>query len=94
MSLGGAGTDGACTASSLHRAICNSVAAGVTYVVAAGNESDNAANHVPAAYDEVITVSALADFNGVPGGGGAADVPVGRRRHVRRLLQLRRSTST
>ena len=26
---------------------------------------------VPAAYDEVITVSALADLNGVPGGGAA-----------------------
>jgi subtilisin family serine protease len=56
----------------MHQAICNSVAAGVTYVVAAGNESDDAANHVPAAYDEVITVSALADFNGAPGGGAAS----------------------
>jgi subtilisin len=73
MSLGGTGTDSACTASdALHLAICNSVAAGVTYAVAAGNESDNAANHVPAAYDQVITVSALADFNGLPGGGAAA----------------------
>ena len=27
---------------------------------------------MPAAYDEVITVSALADFNGLPGGGAAA----------------------
>ncbi len=26
---------------------------------------------MPAAYDEVITVSALADFNGLPGGGAA-----------------------
>ncbi|MGH3373032.1 MAG: S8 family peptidase [Nocardioidaceae bacterium] len=72
MSLGGSGTDGPCGSSALHRAICSSVAAGVTYVVAAGNETDNAANHVPAAYDEVITVSALADFNGLPGGGAAA----------------------
>ena len=73
MSLGGTGTDSVCTASdALHYAICRSVAAGVTYAVAAGNESDNAANHVPAAYDEVITVSALADFNGLPGGGAAA----------------------
>jgi len=39
--------------------------------VAAGNNADNAANHVPAAYDEVITVSALADFNGLPGGGAS-----------------------
>ena len=76
MSLGGAGSDdGNCGNSNndaMHRAICASVAAGVTYVVAAGNEADNAANHTPAAYDEVITVSALADFNGTPGGGGAS----------------------
>ena len=44
----------------------------VTMVVAAGNETDDAANHVPAAYDEVITVSALADFDGRSGGGAAA----------------------
>jgi subtilisin family serine protease len=76
MSLGGGGSDdGNCGINNndaMHRAICASVLAGVTYAVAAGNESDNAANHVPAAYDEVITVSALADFNGLPGGGAAA----------------------
>jgi subtilisin family serine protease len=74
MSLGGSGSDSACGSNrdAMHEAICRSVAAGVTYVVAAGNESDNAANHVPAAYDEVITVSALADFNGLPGGGAPA----------------------
>src|SRR5262249_46017525 len=52
----------------MHEAICNSVAAGVTYAVAAGNDANNASGHVPAAYDEVITVSALADFDGQPGG--------------------------
>jgi len=72
MSLGGTGSDTGCKDGGLHQAICNSVAAGVTYAVAAGNESDDAKNHVPAAYDEVITVSALADFNGKPGGGAAA----------------------
>jgi subtilisin family serine protease len=76
MSLGGTGTDdGNCGRSNndaMHTAICNAVAAGVTFVVAAGNETDDSANHVPAAYDEVITVSALADFNGLPGGGAAA----------------------
>jgi subtilisin len=72
MSLGGSGTDGACSSSSLHAAICRSVGAGVTYVVAAGNSSANASTFVPAAYDQVITVSALADFNGQPGGGAAA----------------------
>ncbi len=73
MSLGGSGSDSSCTSGdALHQAICRSTAAGVTYAVAAGNESDDARNHVPAAYDEVITVSALADFNGLPGGGAAA----------------------
>jgi len=76
MSLGGGGSDdGSCgntNNDAMHRAICGSVAAGVTYVVAAGNETDDAANHVPAAYDEVITVSALADFDGLPGGGAPA----------------------
>jgi len=79
MSLGGPGSNSACGLAPsdpgydpFHQAICNSVAAGVTHVVAAGNESDDAANHTPAAYDEVITVSALADFNGVAGGGAAA----------------------
>jgi subtilisin family serine protease len=75
MSLGGTGTEpsggGCSTGDALHDAICNSVAAGVTYAVAAGNSADDAANHVPAAYNEVITVSALADFNGEPGGGAA-----------------------
>jgi subtilisin len=53
-----------------HEAICASVAAGVTYVVAAANYYAPASEIVPAAYDEVITVSALADFDGRPGGVG------------------------
>ncbi|NUT50060.1 MAG: S8 family serine peptidase [Saccharothrix sp.] len=74
MSLGGSGTDSACGSNkdAMHEAICRSVAAGVTYVVAAGNSAANASTSVPAAYDEVITVSALADFNGKPGGGAAS----------------------
>ncbi len=54
----------------LHRAICNLVSSGVTVVAAAGNNSFNAARLVPAAYSEVITVSALADTDGRPGGLG------------------------
>ncbi|WP_033439556.1 S8 family peptidase [Saccharothrix sp. NRRL B-16314] len=74
MSLGGSGSDSACGSNkdALHEAICRSVAAGVTYVVAAGNSAADSATFVPAAYDEVITVSALADFNGLAGGGAAA----------------------
>ncbi len=75
MSLGGTGSDDglscAATTDPMKKALCNATAAGVTFAVAAGNESDNAANHTPAAYDMVITVSALADFNGAPGGGAA-----------------------
>jgi subtilisin len=52
-----------------HQAICRSVAAGTTYAVAAGNDRTDAGQWIPAAYPEVITVSALADFNGQPGGG-------------------------
>lgn len=71
MSLEGSGVDpgsGCKTGDAFHDAICNSVKAGVTYVVAAGNDSHDAARTVPAAYDEVITASALADFDGKPGG--------------------------
>lgn len=75
MSLGGPGIDdGNCGNSNndaLHKAICNSVAAGVTYVVAAGNDNGDVAGFVPAAYDEVLAVTAIADFNGQPGGGAA-----------------------
>lgn len=52
----------------MHQAMCNSVTAGVTYVVAAGGDHIDAASAVPASYDEVVTISALAGFDGVPGG--------------------------
>ncbi len=71
MSLGGSGTEAGCNDGGYQEAICNSVAAGVTYVVAAGNESTNAATKRPASFDQVITVSALADFDGAPGGLGS-----------------------
>ena len=77
MSLGGGGSSdnncGNTNNDALHKAICKSVAGGVTYAVAAGNENANTANSVPAAYnDAVITVSALADSDGAPGGFGPA----------------------
>lgn len=74
MSLGGSGSDdrncGRTNKDAMHLAICNSVAAGVTYVVGAGNESDDIKNHVPASYDEVLTATAISDFDGLPGGLG------------------------
>ncbi|KKR53872.1 MAG: Serine protease [Parcubacteria group bacterium GW2011_GWA1_40_21] len=76
MSLGGAGaSDNNCGSTNndpLHKAICNSRDAGVTYVVAAGNENKSASLSVPASYDDaVITVSALADSDGALGGLGS-----------------------
>jgi subtilisin len=79
MSLGGGGSDSPSDANcnnanndALHKSICNSVKAGVTYVVAAGNSNADLKDFVPAAYNEVLTVTAEADFNGQPGGGAAA----------------------
>lgn len=76
MSLGGGGASdnncGKTNNDALHKAICNSVAKGVTYVVAAGNDGVNSTNSVPASYDDaVITVSALADSDGASGGFGS-----------------------
>jgi subtilisin len=72
MSLGGSGTDGPCGSNAYHMAICNSVGKGITYTVAAGNSNANLQNYVPATYDQVLTVTAEADFNGQPGGGAPA----------------------
>jgi subtilisin family serine protease len=78
MSLGGSGPTGSCNDGGLHQAVCNSVNSGVTYAVAAGNSAIDASEpnssgyvQVPAAYPEVITVSALADFDGDAGGKGS-----------------------
>ncbi len=54
----------------LHQAICRVVAGGITVVAAAANDSHDASKNIPASYDEVITVSALADTDGKPGGLG------------------------
>ncbi len=78
MSLGGDGSDSNrlkadCTPvdparpDAYHTAICNSVKAGITYAVAAGNENTDMKAKVPAAYDEVISVTNVADFDGKPG---------------------------
>jgi subtilisin len=79
MSLGGSGAaiaSCATTTDAMHRAICASTAAGVLYVVAAGNDGwdfDYASvPDVPAAYPEVLTVTAMGDSDGAGGATGAA----------------------
>ncbi|QDW30865.1 S8 family serine peptidase [Arthrobacter sp. KBS0702] len=52
----------------IHYAICRSVRAGVAYAVAAGNAASDVAGTIPAAYHEVVTATAMADFDGHPGG--------------------------
>lgn len=76
LSLGGTGTStdtcGRTTGDAMHIAICNGVAAGVTFVVAAGNSGADEQTFTPAAYPEVLTVTAAADSDGLPGGLGGA----------------------
>ncbi len=76
MSIGGVGlSDGACgTASgdSEHKAICAATAAGVTFVVSAGNGGTDFSRTVPAAYPEVLTATAITDTDGLPGARGPA----------------------
>jgi subtilisin len=64
MSLGGTGYSQA-----EYDAIQGAVNKGVAFAVSAGNSDDDADNYSPAAFDNVLTVSALADFNGEPDGG-------------------------
>lgn len=66
MSLGGSGFSQA-----EYDAIQGAVKAGVAFAVAAGNDNDDANNYSPAAFDNALTVSALADFDGEPGGLGS-----------------------
>jgi subtilisin family serine protease len=72
MSLGGQGSDdgncGNTDQDPLHTAVCRVTGAGVTVVAAAGNDGEDLANSAPAAYAEVLAVTAMADFDGKPGG--------------------------
>ncbi len=80
---GGSGANG--DYDTVHAAVCAVVAtdttsnpnvSGVTVVAAAGNDCINAERVAPAAFDEVITVSAMVDSDGWAGGyGGAFSIP-------------------
>jgi subtilisin family serine protease len=65
MSLGGSGYNQA-----EYDAIQGAVNKGVAFAVAAGNNNADANNYSPAAFDNVLSVSALADFDGFPDGYG------------------------
>ena len=74
LSFGGtamSGDDCGTTDDPLHEAICRSTEAGVTYVVAAGNDGIDLARNVPASYSEVLTVTAMSDSDGRAGAKGA-----------------------
>jgi hypothetical protein len=53
-------------------AVRKAVEKGVVFVVAAGNDDADANNYSPASEPTAITVSALTDSDGSPGGGGGA----------------------
>jgi subtilisin len=58
----------------MRQAICDLVDAGVVPVAAAGNNAVDVSGFVPAAFPEVVTVSALSDTDGQPGGAGGCIV--------------------
>jgi subtilisin family serine protease len=76
MSISAAGADdgncGRTNGEALHRAICALTARGVLVVAAAGNSSAPLERTAPAAYGEVLAVTATTDTDGVPGGRGPA----------------------
>jgi subtilisin len=70
---GGGSNDGNCGQTNNdaeHKAICRATAAGVTFVVAAGNAKADLAKSIPAAYPEVLTATAMSDTDGAPGAVG------------------------
>jgi len=56
----------------LHLAVCRLVDAGVTVVVSAENSSRDLSQNVPAAFPEVLTVTAMRDEDGIPGALGTS----------------------
>lgn len=74
MSLGGGGGPTANCGTSVgdveHMAICRATAAGVTFVVAAGNSHTDEQTFEPANIPEALTVTSVSDSDGLPGGVG------------------------
>ena len=71
MSIGCSGSSQA-----LKDAIKASTDAGVVYVAAAGNEDADAGTTSPANAPDAITVSAIADYDGIGGGSGSSPNPI------------------
>lgn len=67
MSLSGVGE-----LSALDQAIDEAVDVGIAVVASAGNSARDAGSTIPANHPDVLAVSALADANGVAGGGGGS----------------------
>lgn len=59
-----------CVSQTLATAISRAVDKGIVFAIAAGNSAKDSKDFSPANHPDVITVSAIADFNG-KGGGGA-----------------------
>jgi subtilisin family serine protease len=76
MSVTGSGADdgncGNTKNDAEHKAICRATAAGITFVVAAGNAKTDLAKSIPAAYPEVLTTTAMTDTDGKAGAVGGA----------------------
>jgi subtilisin family serine protease len=79
LSLGGLGTNdancGRTVGDALHQAVCRAVSARVSVVAAAGNKGWDLGDDppdVPAAYPEVLTVTAMSDSNGLGGATGSS----------------------
>jgi hypothetical protein len=74
MSLGGGGIvlnpseTCASTQEAVRKAICAATTAGITVVAAAGNSVTSFSSTWPAMYPEVLTVTAMGDSDGKPGG--------------------------
>src|SRR3954447_25864751 len=76
MSFGATGAIGSCADDPEHAAVCAVTEAGVTIVAAAGNQSAAMARttvgHLPGAYPEVLTATAITDTDGLAGGLGTS----------------------
>ena len=68
MSFGEQRAWGDCATDAMHAAVCAAHAAGVIMVAGSGNSAVDGGTFVPAAFPEVISVSALTDFDTVRGG--------------------------